>query len=349
MERRALPFAIVLALALTRAPSAHAEPTADADGPLTTLDYRAPEGCPDVDALRRAVVKRAHRRGNARHLAGTRLVVRVTDEGSAGMLAMLTIVDRDGSSRERRVPGRTCEETIEATALVLALVLDGDAEDEEPVAATPPTPATPEAAPPPPVPAIPPRAMRPPDATLRPATPRRESLVRTGGGVGLSSEVGPSLAPRAQLFVEMDLGRGSPAAARLGATAALGSSDLPEGRAGEQRYLLVTGEAVVCPWSFRIGPERSLRLLPCVGLALGAHRGATSGVPQATSETSLWIAPSVGGRGRLRIAEGWSIELGVDATAPLRRTRFFLAPSTTLFRPSPLAIRADLALTYDFP
>ena len=81
---------------------------------------------------------------------------------------------------------------------------------------------------------------------------------------------------------------------------------------------------------------------------MGAHRGTTSDVPGAASKVGLWLAPGVEGV----LAWGWArriaLELRAGAWFPLRRTRFFLAPDSTVYEVPVVAGNIDLGLRIEF-
>ena len=78
-------------------------------------------------------------------------------------------------------------------------------------------------------------------------------------------------------------------------------------------------------------PHR-LRLGPCGALQAAGHRGTTRDVRSPTANVSVWLAPVVVGSLEWALNPAVSIELEGGALFPLRRTRFFLAPNSTIFQ-----------------
>ena len=134
--------------------------------------------------------------------------------------------------------------------------------------------------------------------------------------------------------------------ARLSIDVARTESDLARG--GSQTYEWLGGSLRACPIhvALPLSQAQSWRVAPCAGLQIGAHRATTQQVPNPTSSVDAWIAPMALG------SVEWSptpsrkivLELNGGALFPLRRTRYFLAPDTTIFDVPTVGATANLAL-----
>ncbi|MBX3225563.1 MAG: hypothetical protein KF795_33970, partial [Labilithrix sp.] len=163
----------------------------------------------------------------------------------------------------------------------------------------------------------------------------RRVELSAGIALGATSAVGPAIAPRAGAILDVALAHDAPdgnvslriaPSFRVTADVAATSSDLAS---GAQHYLWLGGTLGACPARLFFG-ER-LHLAPCAALQLGVHSGETTQVSNSTASRDPWIAPLVGLRVAWALSSSVSLELQGDAGFPLLRTRFFLAPSTTIF------------------
>ncbi|MBX3214421.1 MAG: hypothetical protein KF850_20465 [Labilithrix sp.] len=331
--------AVVLAIAATvAARPAHAEPV-DEDSPRFRLLYEAAsDTCPNAPAFLAAVRARTERP----RLAGPGesapvFAVSIRDEPARGqVVGRLEIREEDGTRQERVVESETCSDVAKALALVVALYLDPDAtSDREP------SPDEPPASPPKPAPK--PRVEAPP-----PAPPPRTIVFGAGAAAGVLGGVGPAVAPRAGVFAGMQIAVGSRPWARgsLRLSADVSSSEANVG-VGSQSYRLVTGTLRACP--VRLPLASVLSLAPCAGMQAGVHRGTTSGIPNARAEDKTWLASTGTASLEVELSRSVTVELEGGVVAPLRRTRFFLAPDITLFRTPAVAGTGGVAVLVRFP
>lgn len=325
-------------VALAWSTAAHAE-----DEPASrrfVLDYETHEPgtsdpCPDRSAFVASVRARTPRSQLAEGVEQESSAIRfrvIIDVGAAGTTGQLEVHEPDGGEQKRSVRSRTCREVAKALALVVALVLDPDASTSEPPPVEPPhEPPPPPPAPPPPPPARPRRPPPPPPRPLR-TTPAWHASA--GGELGATGGIGPDIAPVAGAFVDLSLHTTSLLAPsfRLGLDVAATGNDLP---VGSQSYVWIAATARVCPLHVVL-PLR-LRLGPCAGLQVGLHRGTTTDVVNPTAHSDLWLAPTAGGSLELAATTKITVELQGGALFPLRRTRFFLAPNTTIYDVPPAA------------
>ena len=318
--------------ALARA--APREPAAPAGARPFHLSYdaSAPSG-PDAPAFRAAIRARTDRA----RLAGERekattFAVRITAGPDERVVGELTIHEPDGAPRVRTMESETCGDVARAIALVVALVLDPDADTSaDPPLPVPDGPDGRDAPRPPP--ASPPPTANPSSAATGPPPSPAPATVRVGvgGAIGVLGGVGPSVAPLAGAFVEAERAGAGPSwfrpTARLAVDLATVAGDHG---VGSQRYLWLAATARVCPVQLPVGT--SVRVGPCVGMQAGRHQATTSDLPNARTSAKPWLAPTATVSLAWRATGRVTLELQGGIVVPLVRTRFFLAPDVTLFR-----------------
>ncbi len=333
MIRGALGVGIVLLGAAT----ARADvPLDHGEGTRFHLAYEAPASCPDRAAFLAAIRVRTRRPHLAPEGEPALSFVVSVEPRQGTTVGRLEVREPVGPPQKRMVSSVTCAEVAKALALVVALILDPDAE----TAADPePSPTEDEPAPtlePLPLPndakaTLPrrPRRERPPPGAVAPPHP---VFLSVGGDLGVTSAIGPTLAPGAGAFVDVAFAPRShrkitfSPSFRLGPAFAMTSSDLP---VGSHRYWWAGAAARVCPIQLSLG--RGARLAPCGGVQVGAYHGSTRDVPNGASSTDLWVAPTAGAAVEWSLTSSVGLELQGGAVFPLIRTRFFLAPDITIF------------------
>ncbi len=342
MARARIAFATLGLITLLGTPARAAEP----EGTPFRLVYEAPPYvCPDRDAFLREILARTQRPRLAPDGDEPAIAIRVAIDAKSetSSTGRLDVHEPDGTQETRSVTSRTCGEIAKALALVAALVLDPDARtDAEPPPAPPP--------PPPPAPPVPPPSRPPPvdrPAPPPPAPAARSRWASSGGvEVGVLGGIGPALGPMAGGFfdVEHRTARGLASAARLSFDVARTSSDLSRG--GTQTYEWLGGTVRACPVYLPL-PQK-FRVAPCAAFQIGAHRATTQDVRNPTSSLEGWLAPAALGTVEWSISREIALELSGGALFPLRRTRYFLAPDTTIFDVPAVAGTANFALRVRF-
>ena len=305
--------------------------------PRFRLAYAAPDGCPDRDAFVRSIRERTSRPrlvGDEETGSATvmRVVIEQKPEGASGRLDLR---DPDGTEETRSVASRTCGEVADALALVAAVMLDPDARMTGGAAATKPPPeAEPAEKPPTRPPPITPKLVPPPRPAAAPLVPKTRWLFGVGAQIGILGGVGPAVAPTGGVFgdVERRASRGLVSTLRVSLDAAATASDL---RTGTQTYEWVAATVRLCPAHLSL-PAR-LRLAPCAGFQAGGHRGTTRDVRSPTSNTELWLAPVASGTVEWALSRAVSLDLHGGIVFPLRRSRYFLAPASTIYEVPALA------------
>lgn len=330
---RTIRGALCAAALLLLGRPAHAQSASEAsepESPRYRLLYAAPAGCPDRAAFATGIRARTSRpRLVEDDDPGAAIVLRVAIESSGNESASgrLDLREPDGTEETRSVASRTCGEVANALALVAAVLLDPDARvSPEPEAEPPPAPATTPASPVPTSPAVQPK---PPPRSEPPRAPSpREWRFSGGAGLGGLGGVGPAFAPMAGVFVEVERAASGAltSAARLNLDVASTSSDL---RSGTQTYEWLGATLRLCP-AYLTLPGR-LRLAPCGALQTAVHRGTTRDVQKPSASVGLWLAPVVAGTLAWDVSSSVALEINGGILFPLRRSRFFLAPDSTIF------------------
>lgn len=347
------------ALLLLGAGAGHAAEPVGPEGTRFRLAYVAPASCPDRSAFLAAIHMRTRRPQLAAE-GEPALTFAVSIEPRQGStVGRLEVRDPDAAStgvapQKRTVSSGTCGEVAKALALVVALILDPDAEtsaDPEPPPVDEGSPAGDEPAAITSVPEVVP-ARRRRHERPRPTPPVRRPVELSGGAaLGISGAIGPAVAPGAEIFAELAFTSGDrpgravvfDPAIRLGAASSVTSSDLA---LGSHRYWWAGATVRACPLHVRL--PGALRLAPCGGMHLGVHHGSTEGVPNGTASTDLWVAPVAGASIEWPLTSSVGLELHGGAVFPLVRTRFFLAPDTTIFEVPAVAGTTTIAARLRF-
>lgn len=275
-KRGALLLGVSLVLGT---PLARADPPESAPPFTVSLDYAAPDGCPEVDVLEHVVSSRlGYAPFSARAAARVQVLISRDDTGSQGLL-----IWRDSaghSTGQQTFPSRSndCAELVAALGFALAVQIQLLATTEPAHTEAPPTPPTREppektltAAPEPPRSAPPARAQRP--------KPPRSLALTAGGGVGLGFGMTARTAPLARLFGALSWPR---FAFELAAEASLPETTRRADGAGySQRNVLgsVAGCGLYQRWSACLGLRAGA--VSVQGQAIDAPRSASSALLQS--------------------------------------------------------------------
>jgi len=332
---RTIRGALCAAALLLLGRPAHAQSGSEAsepESPRYRLLYTAPAGCPDRAAFATGISARTSRpRLVEDDDPGAAIVLRVAiaSSGNESASGRLDLREPDGTEETRSVASRTCGEVANALALVAAVLLDPDARVSPEPALPPPPPPGPATTPVAPVPTSsaanpkPPPRSEPPPASLP-----REWRFSGGAGLGGLGGVGPAFAPMAGVFddVERAAAGALTSTVRLNVDVASTSSDL---RSGTQTYEWLGATLRLCP-AYLTLPGR-LRLAPCGALQTGVHRGTTRDVHKPSTNVGVWLAPVAAGTLAWEMSSSVALEINGGVLFPLRRSRFFLAPDSTIF------------------
>lgn len=310
-------------------------------------------GCPDraafVDAVR-ARTPRAQLAVEGESAVAFEVTIKTSDGPRGATSGQLDVQEPDGTHQTRHVSSRTCAEVAKALALVVALIIDPDSMTEPDVEPAPaptepvePVPEVqPEPAPPPPR-----KHRKPPTPPARP----RPVVFAGGAAVGTTSAIGPAMAPSVGLLFDAEWQSfATPLrstlvtpALRVSADMAATSSDLPK---GEQVYRWFAGTIRACP--IHLPFAGAFRAAPCGAFQVGYHHGSTNGASNPATHGALWLAPVVEASVDWNLSRAVTVELEGGALFPLRQTRFFLAPDTTIFRVPEAGGLARLSLRVRF-
>ena len=299
------------------------------------VDWVAPSGCPDGDAVERAV------RSRADEAFGTAPVrVRGRVRGRPGAWRLQLQVRTAGDVDERQIEDPDCTALADAAALIVALTMErtpgraGDPvlralEPTTPTAAVwpelpPPSPATVADTPPP----------RRPERTVR-AGARVSAGVELGAlpGVGADLEVA-ALLERKRFVAELGARYEPPRKARY-----------PDGSGagGDLSLWAVGGLGCFAPAAGRV------RFPLCLGAEGGAMHGRGVGIVQARRDTLPWGA----GRARAGVSVAVQPWLRLVANAgllvPWTRPRFSTDSRGVLHRAAPVAGRFNLGFAFVTP
>jgi hypothetical protein len=272
------------------------------------IEYVAPAGCPteeDLFARVRGRAPRVRRADKSDRVRTFVISIASVDGESSGHLV---IRDADGNEADRDIAGNTCEEVVDALALITALAVDPSALTNPRVPAPLPSPRVEEA-----------------------PTPRsgRWHAALTGAA-GLASGVVPSPLVDLALLLEVDapkLGFLSPAL-RAGFEGVDYKSDAAH-------FGWRTGVVEVCPTQWRYA---TLNLQPCVRVEAGILEGTGVNVVPARDAIRAWLAVGAVARAQWFFSIRTFVDLEAGLRFPLIRTRYFVEPDTTIYEPPNLGV-----------
>ena len=268
------------------------------------FEWRAPEGCPPASAVEDEI---AHLLGGpAREHVRDDLRVQATVERGSLWLVTLETTSKMANGH-RTIEAATCQALANATAFIVALLIDPDA-----VAARTSKPRGNEPQPPPP-PAEPTSGKgRPPGVratlVLLGAAAAGNLGVLPSPDVGVSASVG-MVRPRWRIEARATY---DPRQVRSDALAN------PSGAYG--RFSFITGTLAGCMTFSR----SMLEFGPCAEAEFGAVHGEGIGATRTTSHTSPWLGVGAGGLLAIKVTGGLYLAMHADAVVPLWRPRYVL-------------------------
>jgi hypothetical protein len=300
------------------------------------VHWDAPAECPDVVEVRALVDQRI-----GRPLAAGELAIEGRVEAGDGGYRLELVLARDGVQQSRVIEASDCAALARVAALVAGLAIDAVAIAEQEHATLVPEPAPP----------------LPRDEPTR-ESPRDESVA------GTSSQRVRSPAPRRRdlqllLAIVGGIERGAMPGITGGIDAAIGVRgrgfrvELAGTWLGPRRRE-IPGAAVnvqLGTVAVRGCPELTLARVSvplCVGIELGAMRGAGEQARDADTKHGLWIAPTIGtgvrvGRGRIAfVARG---EVAIAAQRPAFDLTGERGP-IAVFLPAPVSARLWLGVEF---
>jgi hypothetical protein len=341
---------LLVGVLVARGADAEPPPAPAPEPPL--VEYAAPAGCPTGEALAEQIAARTPVfRERAAELA---LRVEVMSE-PGGVLGRASLV-LSGHAAERELRAARCDEVVEALALVVAILVDPNA-DTRPLPAggvAAPGPATAE--PPPgvaPRAALPPQAERPHAVRRSPPPPRgpvppAEPAYRfvAGAQAAFVGAVAPELALGPRVFGGVELHRSWPWPSSVRLSGARLFSRRLRDVQGSMKLTADLARADACFVRLR---EGRLTLEPCAGLDVGLLRIDASHPRGAEDSGRIWA--DVGGLIRASVAAtdwlGAEVEIGADV--PLVQYRFAFQGRAALYRTVPVGMHLGLGLGVRFP
>ena len=297
---RRLPTKLLgLGTALTLAVLGNARSVRASEAGAFTFSWQAPAGCPSRDELRAEIARLLG--GDIRVPQGGDIKAHaVVAHGQTWVLFMET--ELAGRPGRRSIEAASCQDLADATALIIALMIDPEAVAAH---ATQPRPV----APPPPTPPAPAPQKKP--RTIQylvgiHAAGSQGTLpsldVGLGGGIGLAGRLW-----RVELRATYGLRRDQHAAAP------------PPAPADSYGQFNFTAAALV--GCFNLGRE-GLAFGPCADAELGVVSAKGVNVSQSLPADTAWLALGAGVYAAVSLGPHFSLPLHLDVLAPLRRSEF---------------------------
>jgi len=321
---------ILLVVAMFSARIAEAEPRAA----HPALSYRAPSHCPSAEAFARQVGARTA--VWARGSSGTSVRVEIERAGEA-LTGRMTLV-RDGRVTDREVHAEHCPDVVAALALIVAILLDPDA-DTRPllqVAPAPPGPAVPG-------PAAPLPARPAPVAT---APPAHRWVLAGGVELALESAAAQNLVIGPRWFAGFSRGpRGAwPSSFRFSASS-LQSAERLDGVVASA-FQLRSLRADVCAVELQ---RANLKLEPCAFLEAGRLVAIARGPSGSDARNVDWLAGGGFLRGSWTNFDVLVLQAELGAVLPLRRYVFRFDEEHVIHETPILGMSAGFGVGVCFP
>lgn len=330
---RAPAVAITAALAaLWPAPaSARTAPSERVD-----LHWTAPAECPGKGAVR-AEMDRLLGPSSARPPAPIPVAAAVSRDPEGRWHVHLE-TPGEGAPRVREIHGATCAAIADATALILAMMIDPAA-----VVAAPPIEASSPPVAPPSVPVASPKLpVSPPRLPVDEPAPPTPTSFRIAALTGLDTASLPRLAATLGLHGSFVHG---PQRFELGIVfrpSRAGTSTTRPSTGGDVD--LLTGSAGTCT---HFGTAM-IEVGPCVGLEVGRLHASGFGVSDPGEGSTLWAAIEAGGVFSVRLLGRLALVVRLGAAVPLLRPSFVLVNVGPIYRPPPATARGAAGIEIVF-
>jgi len=306
------------------------------------LAFAVPPGCPDEEVFWQWVSERTPGIGRSAEEAARLFEVSVAvleAESSARTFeGRLRVSDsRDANPTERVLEGISCEEALEALALVTALAIDQaeQARIAQEQVVIPESRRLESSVRAPPVDPLP--------------EPVAEWRTRIGASldVGLSRSTDVTWGPSAILGLHRDPADRSFVEGPSGRLALVWSSVETEVEAQTARFAWWLLRVDGCPATLRVVPF--LRIDPCVAFEAGVITASGERTMAPKSAVRPWFTAGPSTRLSFEISDEWTFELGAALMIALVRDRFHLASGATLLEPRTLQPVLDGGLSWTFP
>ena len=298
-----------------------------------TLFWRAPVDCPSIDEVRAEVARLL---GGPVHLPGGQELKASAIVAHEPTWSVSIQTDLAGRSGRRSIEAASCQDLADATALILALVIDPTVVPTPPMRSKPSLPLPP-LPPPPPVPVVPQPAPQkqplPMDFLFGvQATGSQGTLPSVDLGVGGSVGV-VARHVRVELRTTYGLRRDQIATVATPADA-------------YGRFNFLASTLVAC---FNLGKE-ALAFGPCAGTEVGVVSAEGFGISKSYQVHRLWLAFGAGGYAAIALGRHVGVPLHLDVLAPIRRPEFVFSDSVPnrVFQAPAIGVRASLGIELRF-
>ena len=286
-----------LSAVLTLAVLGNAPPVRASEAGAFTFSWQAPAGCPSRDEVSAEIARLLG--GSIRVAQGGDIKARaVVAHGQTWALTIET--ELAGRPGRRSIEAASCQDLADATALIIALMIDPEAVAAH---ATQPRPMAP-----------------PPPAQAAPALQKKPRTMQYLVGIHAAGSQGtlPS--------VDVGLGGGIGLAGRLWRVELRGTYGLrrdqkamapaPPGAYGQFNFT-----AAALAGCFNLGRE-GLAFGPCADAELGVVSAKGVNVSQSLPADTTWLALGGGVYAAVSLGHHLSLPLHLDVLAPLRRSEF---------------------------
>jgi hypothetical protein len=286
-----------------------------------SVEFRAPPDCGSRADLVARITRRSDRIRIEDASAPRRLEVEITPDG-AQLVATLALEQASGRRSSRTLRAPSCDEALEAIALVAALSLDPTAstapEQELPITPAPSTVQAPA-----------PSDERAPSVPEEPPASTAERIA-FGGSVTLAGQAlfgpAPAALPGIGFSLSGRIDRPSVVAPvlRLGYAHSVRGGFAPEEGVGTASFVLDAGTLEACP--LRVG-TRVVSVLPCALVSGGRLRVSGSEALLAQSHSRPWWVAGGSLLGLLRPVGLLEVQASFSVGIPLIRDVFQFAPA----------------------
>ncbi len=288
------------------------------------LSWQAPSGCPSTGEVRAEIARLLG--GAIASVPGGRLQARaVVTQGKVWAVALET--ESAGQNGQRSLEAGSCAELANATALIIALMIDPDAVAEHAPPSTPP---------PAPLPRRPAGDSTPLESHAGIIVMGSQGTlpsvdVGVGGSLGISGRLW-----RAEVRASYGLRRNQEA-----------SAPLPPGGHGQFNFF-----SALLAGCFRLGGPK-VEWGPCGVGEFGVTSAKGFGVARALPEQVPWWAVGAGGYAVIRLSRRWAVPLHGEALLPLRRTEYVFRDgkgdvSAHVFKAARLGVRVSAGVELRF-
>jgi hypothetical protein len=281
--------------------------------------------------------------------------VEIVNEAGGGVLGRALLV-LSGNAVERELRAERCEEVVEALALVVAILIDPNADTRpitvasaqpavaaaapDPAPATPPVPTPkdpPPKRPPPPKPARPPEPAHPPGPGFR---------FIAGAHAAAEGGAAPELMLGPRVFFGMDVHGDGPWPSSLRLSGARLFSRRLRDQAGSAKLTLDLARLDAC---FVRVHEGRLALEPCVGGAVGALRVDGSHPLGGRDHLLVWADAGALVRASVMVVDRIVGEVEIGADVPLVQYRYAFEGRPAVFKTARVGMHLGLGLGVRFP